>query len=84
MAFHKRMRYGGGLQDEAVPLRLVNYPPVITWRARLVAARSSQDLASWRRGIDERLYGRFLYMISHKVTDCHAAWLVISFFGMPC
>ncbi len=30
MTFPQRMRYGSGRQDEAVHLRLANYPPVIT------------------------------------------------------
>ncbi len=38
ITFPKRMRYGGGLRDEAVPLRLANYPLVITcFRCCLVA-----------------------------------------------
>ncbi len=44
MTFPSRMLYGGGLRDEAVPLRLAHYPPrdnlflVLLWIARKPAA----------------------------------------------
>ncbi len=38
MTFPERMLYGGGLRDGAVPLWLVDYPPVMTcFRSFLVS-----------------------------------------------
>ncbi len=47
MTFPERMLYGGGLQDEAVHLRLAHYPPVITcFRCCLGAHGSEQATAA--------------------------------------
>ncbi len=74
MTFPKRMRYGGGCQERAVPLRLAHYPPVITCfrhflgahrSERTTAARevSHHTYAAWRRmqeprRVRERTSGR--------------------------
>ncbi len=47
MTFPSRMLYGGGLRDEAVPVRLANYPPVITcFRCFLGAPGSERSTAA--------------------------------------
>ena len=42
MTFLSRMRYAGGRQDEAVHLRLANYPPVITFFRSFLGAHGSK------------------------------------------
>ncbi len=46
MTFPERMRYGGGSQDVAVPLRLAHYPLVITCFRRFLGAHWSEGAYS--------------------------------------
>ncbi len=53
MTFPEHMLYGGGLRDGAIPLRLANYPPVITCFRRFLGAhgreRATAAVAARRR-----------------------------------
>ncbi len=48
MTVPERMLYGGGRQDEAVPLRLANYPPVITCFWCFLGAHGSEPPPRWK------------------------------------